>query len=632
MQSFNTAKEKAEYQRKYSEYLQLQVKNIDILSERGYNYKTQGSLFKDADKPASLQDKLHNTMYIRDTAYNNAAKLFDKDSGRIYAFLQKIGENSFVYFNQVAPAMVSDMKTKNAFITVEQALNYIRAHNKKMLITKGVDIPVQQEQFDAYARNNGVQLDNLSEQNRRVYQSNQELLNKLATNPTDTKINVYRETATAQAVQNTYADVNRLSRQHAEYYRNFGIPVTEEADTEEETAFAAIEAHIDAGIETDPTAAEPTVNAVTNDDFETPADETAVDETAVDATPADETAADVTTASNNEAIDDNDAWVNLPAVSSSTNKISFSPIFDAIAENEGYDENIAAEVNARLGEMIDTIEQNSGVIIDAQTIQSIQDEVNETIATEAQEAEKGHIRMRTRMLLDDWIYDFFKQVIDETVNDQANDVANEAINEPVKSVVEEEPVKSVASESTLRNREAWAKMQSERQSEEERKLIRNQGEAEEMQRLREQRENMQKDNPQISDTPNITRPMKILGPAKGAVQTDYEIDTYAYTPKEISAAFVNMKTEQSLTARREAIKYMKTGETDINKRVADFIKENCKSQNTNSMQEDDLLNVFNLLSRMVKDDDAADNLAAYLDEHPKIKAKTLKYMYSNRRL
>lgn len=139
--SFPTKQAKKEYDNNYLNYLMLQIKNADKIVERNKGVDlSMPPVVEDDTRP--LEDQLLDQTKQKKQAQLNAQKLFDKDTSRIDKLISYLYENDlFTDFNQKYPTLYKELKTKNAFVTVQQVIN---------MLEKLIELP------DEANNNNGV--------------------------------------------------------------------------------------------------------------------------------------------------------------------------------------------------------------------------------------------------------------------------------------------------------------------------------------------------------------------------------------------------------------------------------------------------------------------------------------------
>ncbi len=124
--SFPTKDAKQNYDNNYLNYLLLQMKNADKIVQHSNGVDLSMPPALPEEDTRDLEEQLLDETKQKKQAYNNAIKLFDKDTKRIDKLISYLQQNDlFILFNQKYPTLYKELKTKNSFVTVQQVTNML---------------------------------------------------------------------------------------------------------------------------------------------------------------------------------------------------------------------------------------------------------------------------------------------------------------------------------------------------------------------------------------------------------------------------------------------------------------------------------------------------------------------------
>ena len=124
MASFATKTKKKTHDNKYLQYLQMQLSNMDTISQRNNMIATGQPIPVAPTDNRSMAEKMKDQMYQRDLMYKNLSKLFDKNNEETSIVMSEFTNLAdIVNFNNKFPELYGILSSKYAYVKGRQVID-----------------------------------------------------------------------------------------------------------------------------------------------------------------------------------------------------------------------------------------------------------------------------------------------------------------------------------------------------------------------------------------------------------------------------------------------------------------------------------------------------------------------------
>lgn len=142
MASFATKTKKKTHDNKYLQYLQMQLSNMDTISQRNNMIATGQPVPVAPTDNRSMAEKMKDQMYQRDLMYKNLSKLFDKNNEETSIVMSEFTNLAdIVNFNNKFPELYGILSSKYAYVKGRQVIDTYNRLIKKQNEYKDVMLP-----------------------------------------------------------------------------------------------------------------------------------------------------------------------------------------------------------------------------------------------------------------------------------------------------------------------------------------------------------------------------------------------------------------------------------------------------------------------------------------------------------
>jgi hypothetical protein len=142
MASFATKTKKKTHDNEYLQYLQMQLSNMDTISQRNNMISTGQPVPVAPTDNRSMAEKMKDQMYQRDMMYKNLSKLFDKNNEETSIVMSEFTTLAdIVNFNNKFPELYGILSSKYAYVKGRQVIDTYNRLIKKQNEYKDVMLP-----------------------------------------------------------------------------------------------------------------------------------------------------------------------------------------------------------------------------------------------------------------------------------------------------------------------------------------------------------------------------------------------------------------------------------------------------------------------------------------------------------